>query len=387
MDSEERFSRHFVLPGVGIEGQQKLSNSNVLVVGAGGLGSPVLLYLAAAGVGRIGVIDDDTVALSNLQRQIIHSTERIGQKKVTSAGQRLNELNDEVEVVAYDTRLTPDNALRIMSEGWDLVVDGTDNIPTRYLVDDVCSLLNLPWVYGSIYRFEGQVSVFNFKGGPTYRDLFTTAPPAGAVPSCSEGGVLGVLPGVIGSLQANEVLKMILGLGEVLNGRLLLYDAEQMQFNTLTFSHDTTRPPVSDLEEVSAMFESPEWCAVADPKRSIQVGGASADSTMFQSISMADFIAQRNEGWSPFVLDVRSDLEYRQARVASCDHQVSHESVTSNLEELPKDRDILLYCKSGMRSQTAAMLLIQAGLDGTKLYNLEGGILGWHAALPNEIVK
>ncbi|MFB1004888.1 MAG: molybdopterin-synthase adenylyltransferase MoeB [Candidatus Poseidoniaceae archaeon] len=387
MDSEERFSRHFVLPGVGIEGQQKLSNANVLVVGAGGLGSPVLLYLAAAGVGRIGVIDDDTVALSNLQRQIIHSTERIGQKKVTSAGQRLNELNDEVEVVAYDTRLTPDNALRIMSEGWDLVVDGTDNIPTRYLVDDVCSLLNLPWVYGSIYRFEGQVSVFNFKGGPTYRDLFTTAPPAGAVPSCSEGGVLGVLPGVIGSLQANEVLKMILGLGEVLNGRLLLYDAEQMQFNTLTFSHDTTRPPVSDLEEVSAMFESPEWCAVADPKRSIQVGGASADSTMFQSISMADFIAQRNEGWSPFVLDVRSDLEYRQARVASCDHQVSHESVTSNLEELPKDRDILLYCKSGMRSQTAAMLLIQAGLDGTKLYNLEGGILGWHAALPNEIVK
>ena len=387
MDSEERFSRHFVLPGVGIEGQQKLSNANVLVVGAGGLGSPVLLYLAAAGVGRIGVIDDDTVALSNLQRQIIHSTERIGQKKVTSAGQRLNELNDEVEVVAYDTRLTPDNALRIMSEGWDLVVDGTDNIPTRYLVDDVCSLLNLPWVYGSIYRFEGQVSVFNFKGGPTYRDLFTTAPPAGAVPSCSEGGVLGVLPGVIGSLQANEVLKMILGLGEVLNGRLLLYDAEQMQFNTLTFSHDTTRPPVSDLEEVSAMFESPEWCAVADPKRSSHVGGASADSTMFQSISMADFIAQRNEGWSPFVLDVRSDLEYRQARVASCDHQVSHESVTSNLEELPKDRDILLYCKSGMRSQTAAMLLIQAGLDGTKLYNLEGGILGWHAALPNEIVK
>ena len=387
MDSEERFSRHFVLPGVGIEGQQKLSNANVLVVGAGGLGSPVLLYLAAAGVGRIGVIDDDTVALSNLQRQIIHSTERIGQKKVTSAGQRLNELNDEVEVVAYDTRLTPDNALKIMSEGWDLVVDGTDNIPTRYLVDDVCSLLNLPWVYGSIYRFEGQVSVFNFKGGPTYRDLFTTAPPAGAVPSCSEGGVLGVLPGVIGSLQANEVLKMILGLGEVLNGRLLLYDAEQMQFNTLTFSHDTTRPPVSDLEQVSAMFESPEWCAVADPKRSIQVGGASADSTMFQSISMADFIAQRNEGWSPFVLDVRSDMEYRQARVASCDHQVSHESVTSSLEELPKDRDILLYCKSGMRSQTAAMLLIQAGLDGTKLYNLEGGILGWHAALPNEIVK
>ncbi|MEJ6715784.1 MAG: molybdopterin-synthase adenylyltransferase MoeB [Euryarchaeota archaeon] len=387
MNSEERFSRHFVLPGVGIEGQQKLSNANVLVVGAGGLGSPVLLYLAAAGVGRIGMIDDDTVALSNLQRQIIHSTERIGQKKVTSAGQRLNELNDEVEVVAYDTRLTPDNALKIMSEGWDLVVDGTDNIPTRYLVDDVCSLLNLPWVYGSIYRFEGQVSVFNFKGGPTYRDLFTTAPPAGAVPSCSEGGVLGVLPGVIGSLQANEVLKMILGLGEVLNGRLLLYDAEQMQFNTLTFSHDTTRPPVSGLEQVSAMFESPEWCAVADPKRSIQVGGASDDSTMFQSISMADFIAQRNEGWSPFVLDVRSDMEYRQARVASCDHQVSHESVTSSLEELPKDRDILLYCKSGMRSQTAAMFLIQAGLDGTKLYNLEGGILGWHAALPNEIVK
>ncbi|MCH1529461.1 MAG: molybdopterin-synthase adenylyltransferase MoeB, partial [Candidatus Poseidoniaceae archaeon] len=232
MSDDGRYSRHYSLPGVGESGQKKLAEARVLVIGAGGLGSPVLLYLAAAGIGRLGIIDDDEVALSNLQRQVLHSTETLGHKKVDSAQKRLNGLNDEVEIVTYDARFTPENAMGIFSDGWDVIVDGTDNIPTRYLVDDACFLSGIPWVYGSIYRFEGQVSVFNHLGGPCYRDLFTTPPPPGSVPSCAEGGVLGVLPGVIGSLQANEALKIILGLGEVLTGRLLVYDAEQMTFNT-----------------------------------------------------------------------------------------------------------------------------------------------------------
>lgn len=387
MSDEERYSRHYSLPGVGQSGQKKITEANVLIIGAGGLGSPVLLYLAAAGVGRLGIIDDDEVALSNLQRQVLHSTETLGEKKVHSAQKRLNALNAEVEVVTYDVRLTPENAIDIFSEGWDLIVDGTDNIPTRYLVDDACYLSGIPWVYGSIYRFEGQVSVFNYQGGPCYRDLFTAPPPPGSVPSCAEGGVLGVLPGVIGSLQANEALKIILGLGEVLCGRLLVYDAEQMTFNTLTFGHEKERVAIHNLEDAAAMFSSPEWCTVAHPKGSIQEGGASHERPMFHHISMADFIARREDGWAPFILDVRSMMEYQQARVASCDHQVAHESVLSALDALPKDADILILCKSGMRSQLAAMMLAQSGMDSAKLYNLDGGILAWKAALPDEIVN
>ena len=387
MSEEHRYARHLVLPGVGSEGQKKLDQARVLVIGAGGLGSPLLLYLAAAGVGRIGIVDDDVVSLSNLQRQVIHSTSAIGEKKVNSAKRRLEELNDEIQIDAFDVRLTPNNAIEILSGGWDVVVDGCDNLPTRYLVDDACSLLELPWVYGSIYRFEGQVSVFNFNGGPCYRDLFSNPPPSDAVPSCADGGVLGVLPGVIGSLQANEVIKLILGLGDALNGRLLVYDAEAMEFNQLRFERNPDRPPSSNLDEVEAMFESPEWCLHADPRRLIQEGGASGGTTMFESISMANFIARRAEGWAPYILDVRSLMEYHEAHVASCDHQVPHESVVSSLDVLPKDNDIVIHCRSGMRSQLAAMLLIQAGMNGSKLYNLEGGILAWQAALPEEIVS
>lgn len=387
MSDEHRYARHLVLPGVGSEGQKKLDQARVLVIGAGGLGSPLLLYLAAAGVGRIGIVDDDVVSLSNLQRQVIHSSSAIGEKKVNSAKRRLEELNDEIQIDAFDVRLTPNNAIEILSGGWDVVVDGCDNLPTRYLVDDACSLLKLPWVYGSIYRFEGQVSVFNFNGGPCYRDLFSNPPPSDAVPSCADGGVLGVLPGVIGSLQANEVIKLILGLGDALNGRLLVYDAEAMEFNQLRFERNPDRIPSSNLDEVEAMFESPEWCLHADPRRLIQEGGASERTTMFESISMANFIARRAEGWAPYILDVRSLMEYHEAHVASCDHQVPHESVVSSLDVLPKDNDIVIYCRSGMRSQLAAMLLIQAGMNGSKLYNLEGGILAWQAALPQEIMS
>ena len=387
MSEEHRYARHLVLPGVGSEGQKKLDQARVLVIGAGGLGSPLLLYLAAAGVGRIGIVDDDVVSLSNLQRQVIHSSSAIGEKKVNSAKRRLEELNDEIQIDAFDVRLTPNNAIEILSGGWDVVVDGCDNLPTRYLVDDACSLLELPWVYGSIYRFEGQVSVFNFNGGPCYRDLFSNPPPSDAVPSCADGGVLGVLPGVIGSLQANEVIKLILGLGDALNGRLLVYDAEAMEFNQLRFERNPDRTPSSNLDEVEAMFESPEWCLHADPRRLIQEGGASDRTTMFESISMTNFIARRAEGWAPYILDVRSLMEYHEAHVASCDHQVPHESVVSSLDLLPKDNDIVIHCRSGMRSQLAAMLLIQAGMNGSKLYNLEGGILAWQAALPEEIMS
>ena len=387
MSDKHRYARHLVLPGVGSEGQKKLEQARVLVIGAGGLGSPLLLYLAAAGVGRIGIVDDDVVSLSNLQRQVIHSTSAIGEKKVNSAKRRLEELNDEIQIDAFDVRLTPNNAIEILSGGWDVVVDGCDNLPTRYLVDDACSLLDLPWVYGSIYRFEGQVSVFNFNGGPCYRDLFSNPPPSDAVPSCADGGVLGVLPGVIGSLQANEVIKLILGLGAALNGRLLVYDAEAMEFNQLRFERNPDRIPSSNLDEVEAMFESPEWCLHADPRRLIQEGGASDRTTMFESISMTNFIARRADGWAPYILDVRSLMEYHEAHVASCDHQVPHESVVSSLDVLPKDNDIVIHCRSGMRSQLAAMLLIQAGMNGSKLYNLEGGILAWQAALPEEIVS
>ena len=387
MSEEHRYARHLVLPGVGSEGQKKLEQARVLVIGAGGLGSPLLLYLAAAGVGRIGIVDDDVVSLSNLQRQVIHSSSAIGEKKVNSAKRRLEELNDEIQIDAFDVRLTPNNAIEILSGGWDVVVDGCDNLPTRYLVDDACNLLELPWVYGSIYRFEGQVSVFNFNGGPCYRDLFSNPPPSDAVPSCADGGVLGVLPGVIGSLQANEVIKLILGLGDPLNGRLLVYDAEAMEFNQLRFERNPDRIPSSNLDEVEAMFESPEWCLHADPRRLIQEGGASDRTTMFESISMTNFIARRAEGWAPYILDVRSLMEYQEAHVASCDHQVPHESVVSSLDVLPKDNDIVIHCRSGMRSQLAAMLLIQAGMNGSKLYNLEGGILAWQAALPEEIMS
>ncbi len=387
MSNEHRYARHLALPGVGSKGQKKLNQARVLVIGAGGLGSPLLLYLAAAGVGRIGIVDDDVVSLSNLQRQVIHSSSAIGEKKVCSAKRRLEELNDEIQIDVFDTRLTPSNAIDLLSGGWDVVVDGCDNLPTRYLVDDACSLLKLPWVYGSIYRFEGQVSVFNLNGGPCYRDLFSNPPPPDAVPSCADGGVLGVLPGVIGSIQANEVIKLILGLGEPLNGRLLVYDAEAMEFNQLRFERNPKRTPSSNLDQVEAMFESPEWCLHADPRRLIQEGGASDGTTMFESISMTNFIARRAEGWAPYILDVRSLMEYHQAHVVSCDHQVPHESVLSSLDVLPKDNDIVIHCKSGMRSQVAAMILIQAGMNGSKLYNLEGGIIAWQAALPEEIMS
>ena len=382
----QRYARHISLPQVGIEGQHLLNQSSVLVIGAGGLGSPVLLYLAAAGIGHIGIVDDDAVDLSNLQRQVIHSTSTIGQPKVESARNRLLELNPGLKISIFEVRLAPENIESILNEGLDVVIDGTDNLPTRYLIDDACFLNNTPWVYGSIYRFEGQVSVFNLHQGPCYRDLFSEVPPPQSVPSCAEGGVLGVLPGVIGSLQANEAIKIILRLGEALSGRLLIYDAEGMTFETLRFSHNSEREVISDLSLSTAMFDDEEWCMRRTVMGDVKEGETLHLETMFNTITMTDYVERRNSGWNPFILDVRSEGEYEQAHVASCDLLINHEAVLSMVDSIPKNREVLIYCRSGMRSQMAAMLLMQAGYEGTSLFNLEGGIMAWQSLLPDEII-
>ena len=388
-----RHARHISLPQVGITGQQKLSDASVLVVGAGGLGSPALLYLAAAGIGRIGIIDDDKVDISNLQRQIIHNTNNVDKPKSQSAKESINSLDPAIQVVSIEERLTPDNAITILKQNWDVLIDGTDNIPTRYLIDDACSILGIPWIYGSIHRFEGQVTVFNHNGGPCYRDLFPEAPPADAVPNCEEGGVLGVLPGVIGSIQATEAIKIILGIGESLSGRLLIYDAETMEFKTLKYSKSDDRVPVLDLKMVTKMFDSSQWCATNSNNfeisngQEVQKGKANREEIMIAEITVEEVIQKRDNGWSPFILDVRSELEYNQARIATVDLQIEHTSVQSIMNDLPADRDVLVYCRSGMRSQMAIMLLAQSGFDSSRLFNLTGGILAWHAAKPDEIIN
>ena len=382
-----RYARHISLPQIGLEGQKAISSSKILVIGAGGLGSPVILYLAAAGVGKMGIIDFDDIDVSNLQRQVIHSNSEVGRNKAESAKSRIKQLNPEVEVEIWKERLTPENGMEIFQNDWDIVIDGTDNLPTRYLIDDLCSILDLPWVYGSIYRFEGQVSVFNFLGGPSYRDLFPEPPPSESVPSCAEGGVLGVLPGVIGSIQATEAIKIITGIGEILSGKLLIYDAERMEFNRLNFSKNESRVQVENLSLVMEMFIDEGWCqSKSNPSdREIQELSYVDHNSMFQHITPAECIKRRKEGWKPFLLDVRSNREYQQIRISFTDLQVSHEEILSVTQTLPKDREILILCRSGMRSQIAALYLIDSGFDGNKLFNIDGGILSWNQTSPQDI--
>lgn len=384
-----RHARHISLPNVGVEGQQRLSESSVLIVGAGGLGSPAALYLAAAGVGRLGLIDNDAVDMSNLQRQILHATDDVGRPKVESAKETLGALDPNVKVEVFHERLHPANVLERF-KGWDLIIDGTDNLPTRYLIDDACSLLGLPWMYGSVFRFEGQVSLFNHNGGPCYRDLFPEPPPPEAVPTCSEAGVFGVLPGVIGLLQATEAIKLLLGMPTSLSGALLLYDAQSMSFDTLRFEADPERPRVVDLSEAASMLSDEAWCMneggqSESPQEQKSV--STQKGVMFNHLSMADFMQRRSEGWTPFILDVRSDAEYAEARVSVCDHQVPHSTIHSAIDSIPQNADVLIYCKSGMRSQLAAIELIKSGYAAQRLYNLEGGIMAWNAAVPEEVVR
>ena len=382
MVDTSRYARHISLPGVGIEGQRSISKSRILVVGAGGLGSPVLLYLAAAGIGEIGVIDDDLVDSSNLQRQIIHGESNVGYSKVASAKAQILSINSTIKVTTWDTRLSPDNAQEILT-GWDIVIDGTDNIPTRYLIDDICKLSGIPWVYGSIYRFEGQVSLFNYQGGPCYRDLFPEPPPSNSIPSCEEGGVFGVLPGVIGSIQATEAIKIILSKGQSLSGKLLIYDAELMTFKSLTYSmNDESKP---NLAQVRKMFEDNGWCEKAPMTDGEIDEPASSGNDMFNRLSVAKYQEKKAHGWKPFLIDVRSDAEYQQKRVTLTDLQVPHEDILTKVDDIPKDRDVILLCRSGMRSQIAAMYLTQFGFDSQKLYNLDGGIIAWSKQIPSDI--
>ena len=378
----DRYARHISLPDVGIEGQRLINKSRILVIGAGGLGSPVLLYLAAAGVGEIGIIDDDLVDLSNLQRQIIHAESNIGTSKVESAKAQILSINSTIKITTWNARLSPDNAQEILA-GWDIVIDGTDNIPTRYLVDDICKINQIPWIYGSIYRFEGQASVFNFEGGPCYRDLFPEPPPSNAIPSCAEGGVFGVLPGVIGSIQATEAIKIIINKGQSLSGKLLIYDAESMTFKSLKYSKNVDSKP--NLEEVRKMFMDSGWCEKIPNSDGEIDEPASAGNIMFHHLSVTEYQERKAKGWQPFLIDVRSDAEYQQKRVLFTDLQVPHEEILTMVNDIPKDRDIILLCRSGMRSQMAAMFLAQDGYDSQKLYNLDGGIMAWSNQLPSDI--
>ena len=379
----QRHARHLVLPQVGIEGQEKLAKAKVFVVGAGGLGSPVLLYLAAAGIGTIGIIDDDRVDISNLQRQVLHRTEDVGRLKVESAKEQLLALDPNLNVVEYRERLTPGNAIDLFS-GWDIVVDGTDNIPTRYLIDDACHLLSIPWVYGSIHRFEGQVSFFSTKDDRRYRDLFPEAPPAGALQNCAEAGVFGVLPGVVGSLQATEVIKYIVGMKSSLIGRLLLYDAESMTMQSLQFGALDSKPDITDLSQAQALFDDPAYCTPRPQQ--VQEDEPTGDF-MMQSITVLELKSKQQTGWNPFIIDVRRDDELEQVRLSTFDLHIGHEVADTIAGEVPDERDVVVMCHSGMRSQLAIMLLNQSGVDSTRLFNLTGGIMAWMQYAPEDVLR
>jgi sulfur-carrier protein adenylyltransferase/sulfurtransferase len=347
-----RYARHLSLAAVGESGQERLASCSVLVVGAGGLGSPCLLYLAAAGVGRLGIVDDDQVEVSNLQRQILHGTARLGAPKVESARERLGDLNPEVRLQLFPERLTAENALDRV-RGWDVVVDGTDNFATRYVVDAACEILGTPLVYGAIQRFEGQVSVFHLDGGPGYRDLFPDPPPPELAPSCAEAGVLGVLPGVIGTLQATEVLKVLLGVGTPLSGRLLVYDALSMRMDELRLQRDPARSPPASVEAVAAVCADTPW----------------------RRLPAREVARRLDAGWAPFVLDVRTAREARVSELPGTALRVPHEAV--GVGDLPAGGEVLLYCRAGGRSARACRALLDAGVPASRLVELEDGLEGW----------
>jgi sulfur-carrier protein adenylyltransferase/sulfurtransferase len=341
----------------------------VLCIGAGGLGSPVAMYLAAAGVGAIGIVDFDVVDFSNLQRQILHGTPDVGRPKLQSAYDRLQALNPNVKVELYDTALTSQNALQLF-EGYDVIVDGTDNFPTRYLVNDACVILGIPNAYGSIFRFEGQASVFGTKEGPCYRCLYPEPPPPGLVPSCAEGGVLGVLPGIIGCIQANETLKLILGVGEPLVGRFLVFDALRMKFRELKLRKDPDCPVCGTHPTVKALIDYDQFCGMAPAQQAaVEPAGGSATE-----ISVTELKARMDRGEDVFVLDVREPNEYEINRIPGST-LIPLGDLAERFTELDANREIIAQCKSGMRSARAASFLREHGFKNVK--NLKGGVLAW----------
>ena len=370
-DEIQRYSRHLILPEVGMEGQLKLKNAKVLLVGAGGLGAPLGLYLAAAGVGKIGIVDFDVVDFSNLQRQVIHGTKDVGRKKLDSAADRMLDINPHIEIVKHDVALTSENALDIFKD-YDMVADGTDNFPTRYLVNDACVLLKKPNLYGSIFRFEGQATVFAYPGGPCYRCLYPEPPPPGLVPSCAEGGVLGILPGIIGLIQATETVKLILGTGELLVGRLVLYDAFTMKFRELKLRRNPECPVCGDHPTVTKLIDYHQFCGV--PQEPV---GA--------EIEPVDVKAKLDRGDKFFFLDVREPHEYKIASLPGT-KLIPLGELGKRLGEVPMDQPmIVVHCKSGGRSAKACDLLRQSGYKN--VLNMKGGTLLWSEKVDASVAK
>lgn len=366
----QRYSRHLLIPDVGELGQRRLLAARVLVLGAGGLGSPALMYLAAAGVGTIGVIDDDVVEMSNLQRQVIHGEGDIGRAKVESAADAVARINPDITVITHQTRLTSENALDLLAD-YDVVLDGTDNFATRYLVNDACVLLGKPYVWGSIYRFEGQVSVFWAAHGPNYRDVFPIPPPAGSVPSCAEGGVLGVLCATVGSVMATEAIKLICGFGEPLLGRLLMYDALRMTFRSVPLLRDPQATPITEL------IDYDEFCGAPAVRVSISVD---------REVSPRQLAGLLQRDPSPLLVDVREPGEHELVNIGD-DVLIPSGRILSGeaLGELPRDREILLYCRSGARSAACLDVLVAAGFSEVR--HLTGGILAWVDEMAPELPR
>ena len=360
-----RYSRHLIMPEVGMEGQLKLKQAKVLLVGAGGLGAPLGLYLAAAGVGRLGLVDFDVVDFTNLQRQVTFSTSDVGRPKLEAAQKRLSGLNPEIQIDTYETRLTSQNALEILRE-YDIIVDGTDNFPTRYLVNDACILLGKPNVYGSIFRFEGQATIFGYPGGPCYRCLYPEPPPPGLVPSCAEGGVLGVLPGIIGAIQAMETIKLILGRGDALVGRLLLFDALAMRFRELKLRKNPACPVCGEHRTITQLIDYEEFCGIRGEE-------APAATTQVPEITPRELKARLDHGDEVFILDVREPHEYQICNLRG--HLIPLGDLPRRVHELDSSREIVAHCRSGKRSAEAVDFLRKAGFR--KIWNLKGGILAW----------
>lgn len=360
-----RYSRHLIMPEVGMEGQRKLKASSVLLIGAGGLGSPSGIYLAAAGVGRIGIVDFDVVEVTNLQRQILHSTRDVGRSKLHSAKERLSGLNPYVQIDTFETRLTSENALEFFKD-YDVIVDGTDNFPTRYLVNDACVLLKKPNVYGSIFRFEGQASVFYAQDGPCYRCLYPEPPPPGLVPSCAEGGVLGVLPGIIGSIQALEAIKLIIGQGDPLIGRLLLFDALRFEFRELKLRKNPDCPICGNEPSIHRLIDYEAFCGVTGL-------GEEVNRDRACEVTAEELKAQIDRGDDLFILDVREPHEYEICNMGG--YLIPVNDLPQRVNELDSSREIIVHCKLGGRSAKAVDFLRQAGFR--KVRNLVGGIDAW----------
>ena len=389
-----RYGRHLIMPEFGLEAQRRLKASSVLLIGTGGLGSPLALYLAAAGVGRIGLVDYDVVDESNLQRQIIHGQSTIGVPKIESAARRIHDLNPAVQIDKYEVPLTSENALEILAP-YDVIIDGTDNFPTRYLTNDACVKLGKPNVYGSILRFDGQLSVFYAKEGPCYRCMFPEPPPPGLVPSCAEGGVLGVLPGTIGTMQATEAVKLITGVGDPMIGRMLLYDALEMSFTTIKIRKNPNCPVCSIPADQVELIDYEAFCGMPahDHSPNAQPAGVFSDepADLFRQITPTELKARLDAGDDLFLLDVRNPEEFEIAildgvhKLPKPRIQLAYEDVLSGrrqledtvIADIPADREVIAICRSGVRSADVVSMLFDLGYDPSKLANLEGGMLAW----------